>query len=91
MGVEYTEKNVTKNFGRPHLLNNMDELNILADAIENCLGLSYTTHLIKCHRHHRGFNSVCKYTVNLDFLRLQPRRTKIQKIQQGKKNEGKWK
>ena len=32
---------------------------------------------------------MCKYTVNIDFLRLQPKITGIQKIQQGTKNEGK--
>ena len=31
-----------------------------------------------------------KYTVNPYFLRLQPKITKIQKIQKGTKNEGKW-
>ena len=30
-------------------------------------------------------------TVNLAFRRLKPKITKIQKIQQGTKNEGKWK
>ena len=39
--------------------------------------------------HHKGFNSVCKSTVNLAFLRLQPKITRIHKIQQGTKNEGK--
>ena len=32
---------------------------------------------------------MCKSTVNLAFLRLQPKNKKIQKIQQGTKNEGK--
>ena len=59
--------------------------------MENRLGLSYTTQIINCHRHHRGFNAVCKSTVNLSFLRLQPKITRIQKIQQGTKNRGKWK
>ena len=75
----------------PHyLLSNLNELNILADAIENRLGLPYTTHLIHCHCHHIGFDAVCKSTVNLDFLRLQPKITRIHEIQQGTKKEGKW-
>ena len=69
----------------------MDELNILADAMENKLGLRYKTHLINCHCHHKDFNVVCKSSVNQAFLRLQPKITRIQKIQQGTKNEGKWK
>ena len=59
--------------------------------MENKLVLRYTTHLFKFRLHHKGFNAVCKSTVNLTFLRLQPKRTRIQKIQQGTKNEGKWK
>ena len=69
----------------------MDELNLLADSMENRLGLTYTTKLINCHRHQNGFDAVCRSTVNLAFLRLQPKITRIQKIQQGTKNEGKWK
>ena len=65
----------------------MDELDILADAMENRLGLRYTTHLINYHRHQSGFDAVCKSTVYLAFLRLQPKKTRIQKIQQGTKNE----
>ena len=59
--------------------------------MENKLGLCYTTHIINCHRHYKGFNAVCNSTVNLALLRIQPKRTIIQKIQQGTKNEGKWK
>ena len=69
----------------------MDELNILADTMENTLGLCYTTHLINFHCHQNGFDAVCKSTVNLAFLILQPKITIIQKIQQGTKNKGKWK
>ena len=72
-------------------MKNLDEFNILADAIENNLRLRYTTHMINHHRHNESFNAVCKYTDNLFFLRLQPKRTKIKKIQQGTKNEGMWK
>ena len=59
--------------------------------MENRLGLRYTTKLINCHRHQNGFDAVCRSTVNLAFLRLQPKITRIQKIQQGTKNEGKQK
>ena len=59
--------------------------------MENRLGLRYTTQLINFHRYRNGFDAVCKSTVNLAFLRLQPKITRIQKIQQGTKNEGKWK
>ena len=44
---------------------NSDEINILADALENHIGLRYTTHLINCHFHHDGLNVVCNCTVNL--------------------------
>ena len=57
--------------------------------MENRLGLRYTTKLINCHRHQNGFDAVCRSTVNLAYLRLQPKITRIQKIQQSTKNEGK--
>ena len=59
--------------------------------MENILVLRYTTHIINCHSHHNGFDAVCKSTVNIAFLRLQPKITRIHKIQQGTNNEGKWK
>ena len=68
---------------------NSDELNTIVDAMENNLGMNYITHIINCHFQHTGFNAVCKYTVNLDFLIIQPNRTKIQIIRQDKKSEGK--
>ena len=89
MGVQHTGKNIPKQFSKSYLLIFSDELNILADAMENHIGLSYATHLIKCHFQHKGFNAACKSTVNLAFLRSQPKRIKIQKIQQGTNNEGK--
>ena len=92
MKQEYTgNNNVTRNLNPPYLLSNLDELNLLADSMENRLGLRYTTKLINFHRHQNGFDTVCSSTVNLDFLRLQPKITRIQKIQKGTKNEGKWK
>ena len=92
MEQEYTgNNNVTRNLNPPYLLSNLDELNILVDSMENRLGLRYTTQLINFHCYRNGFDAVCKSTVNLAFLRLQPKITRIQKIQQGTKNEGNWK
>ena len=91
MEQEYTGNNCTRHLGQPYLLSNPDELNILADTMKKKLDLHYTAHLINCHRHHKGFNAVCKSIVNIAFLRLQPKRTIIQKIQKSTKNEGKWK
>ena len=91
MEQDYTGNNCTRHLGQPYLLSNTDELNILADTMEKKLGLSYTTHLINCRLHHKGFNAVCKSTFNPAFLRLQPKRTRIHKIQQVNKNGGKWK
>ena len=91
MEQDYTENNCTRHLGQPYLLSNTDELNILADAMENKLCLHYTTHIINCHLHHKGFNAVHKSTVNIAFLILQPKRIRIQKIQQGTNNDGKWK
>ena len=59
--------------------------------MENRLGVSYTTKLINCHRHQNGFDTVCRSTVSLDFLRFQPKITIIQKIKQFTKNAGKCK
>ena len=70
---------------------NPDELNILEDAMEIHLGLRYTTYLINCHLHHKVFNAVCKSTVNIYFLIIQPNRKYIYIIQQGTKNDCKWK
>ena len=56
MEQEYTgNNNVTRNLNPPYILSNLDELNILADSMENILGLSYTTKLINCHCHHNNF------------------------------------
>ena len=91
MEQEYTENNFTRHLNPPYLLSNLDELNILAYLMENRLGHTYTTKNIHYHRHQNGFDAVCRSTVNIAFLRLQPKITRIQKIQQGTKNEGKWK
>ena len=90
MEQEYTEDNHTRNLNPPYLLSNLDELDILADLMENRLGFGYTTHLINCHCNHNGFDAVFKSTGNLSFLRFQPKITRIQKIQQVTKNESKW-
>ena len=86
MEQEYTGNSCTRHLGQPYLLSNLYELNILC----RCNGKQTTNHLINCHRHHKVFNAVCKSTVNLDFFIIQLNRTRIQKIQQGTKNEGKW-
>ena len=70
MEQDYIGNNCTRHLGQPDLLSDLDELNILADAMENKIGLRYITHLINVHRHHKGFNAVCKSTVNLAFLVL---------------------
>ena len=57
--------------------------------MEKLLGLHYTTILINCHRQTHGENAVCRSTVNLAYMRLQPEITRVQKIQQGTKNAGK--
>ena len=57
--------------------------------MERRLGLQYTTLLIICHCQKKGDNAVCRSTVNLAYRRLHPRITRIHKIQQGTKNEGK--
>ena len=92
MEQQYTgNNNITKHLNPPYLVSNLDELNILADSMENRLGLTYTTKLINCHRYRNSFDAVFRSTVNPAFLRLTPKITRIQKIQQGTKNEGKWK
>ena len=77
MEQEYTGNNFTRHFNPHYLLSNSDELNILTDSMGNILGLRYTTHLINCHRHQNFFDELCKSNVNLSFLRLQPKRTRI--------------
>ena len=59
--------------------------------MENRLGITYTTKLLNCHCHQNGVDAFSQSTVNLAFSILAPKITRIQKIQQGTKNEGKWK
>ena len=82
MKTEYTGNNynLSRHFNPSYLVSNVDEINLLANSMENRLDLRYTTHLINFHRHHNGSDAVCKSTVNLDFLRLQYKITRIQKI-----------
>ena len=87
MEQQYTvNNNVTRNLNPPYLVSNVDEINILADSMENRLGLTYTIKLINCHCYRKGFDAVCRSTVNLSFFRLAPKITRIKKIQQGAKN-----
>ena len=57
--------------------------------MQNSLGLCYRMLLINVHCHTHVDNVVCRSTVNLALERLKPNINKIQKIQQGTKNEGK--
>ena len=89
MEQEYTgTNNVTSHLNPPHLVSNLEELNILVDSMEKRLGLRYTSQLINCRRYQNGFDEVCKTTFNLAFLILQLNRTTIKKIQQVTNNEG---
>ena len=85
-GVNCTGRNVTKNHGRPYLLSSSYEINLLANSMQKRLGLRYKTLLINFNCQKNGNNIVSRSTVNLAFRRIQPKITKIQKIQQGTKN-----
>ena len=69
-----TQKNYSKHIGRTYLLKDSNELNILSGFMENRLGLCYTTSMINCHMKTQVFDAVCKYTVNLAFNILQPKK-----------------
>ena len=88
-GVEYTGINVTKKHGRLYLLSFSYDINLLVNSMQNRIGLRYTTLLINCHCQTHGDNALSRSTANLAFRILQPKITKIQKIQQGTSNEGK--
>ena len=45
-GVNYTGINGTKNYCRPHLVNSSSEINLLANLMQNRLGLHYKILLI---------------------------------------------
>ena len=91
--TEYTGNNynLSRHFNPFYLVSNVDEINLLANSMENRLDIAYTTKLLNCYCHQYVVDAVCRSTVNLSFLRLVPTITRIQKIQQGTKNEGKWK
>ena len=90
-GVKYTGNNETKNHGRPYLISSSYEINLIANSMGKRLCLRYTTLLINFHRQKNGDNAVCRSTVNLAYGRFQSKITRVQKIQQGINNEGKWK
>ena len=93
MKKDYTGNNynLSRHFNPYYLVSNVDEINILPNSTEKRVGITYTTKLFNCHLHQNGVDAVCRSTVNLAFLRLAPKITRIQKIQQGTKNEDKWK
>ena len=93
MKTEYTGNNynLSRHFNSSYLVSNVDEINLIATSMENRLGIMYTTKLLNCHRHRNGVDAVSRSTFNLAFSRLAPKITRIQKIQQGTKNKGKWK
>ena len=70
-GFKYTGKNVTNKHGGPYLLSSSSEINLLANSMENRLGLRYTMLLVNFHSHTHGENSGIRSTVNLAFRRLQ--------------------
>ena len=90
-GVQYTGKSYSKHTGRPYLLKDSNELNILADCIKIRPNLQYKTSLINCHLEKQGFDAVYKSTVNTAFKRNQPRIKPPRKSQnlQGKIVSGK--
>ena len=59
--------------------------------MQNRFGLRYTTLVINCHHHTHGDNAVSISTANIYCRRIQPKIKKIDKIQQGTKNESKCK
>ena len=84
MKQEYTgNNNLTKHLNPSCLISNADELNLLASSMENRLGITYTTKLLNCHRHQNGVDAVCCFTVDISFLRLAPKITRIQKNSTG--------
>ena len=82
MEQQYTgNNNVTTYLNPPYLVSNLNELKILADSTENRLGLTYTTKLINFYCHNNVFDAVFRSTVNLAFLRLAPKITRIQGVE----------
>ena len=88
MKTEYTGNNYnfSRHFNPSYLVSNVDEINLLENLMESRLGIMYTTKILNCHRHQNGVDTVSRSTVNLAFLRLAPKITRIQKIQQGTNN-----
>ena len=90
-GVQYTVNNETKKHGIPYLISSSYEINRISNSMGERIGLRYTTLLIDFHSQTNGDNAVCRSTANLAYRRLQPKITRVQKIQEGKNNDGKWK
>ena len=67
-----TQEKNSKHIVRLYLIKDSNELNIIADYMENRLGLRYKTSLINWHQKIQVFDAVCNSTVNLDFQRIQP-------------------
>ena len=82
-GVKYTGINISKKHGRPYLLSFYYEINLITNSMQSRLVFRYTTLFINCHRQTQSDNAVSRYTINLVFWILQPKVTKIHKIQQG--------
>ena len=76
-GVKFTGRNVTKNHGRPYPISSSYEINMIANSIENRIGLCYTMLSINFHCQTHVYNVVSRSTVDLAFRRLQPKITKI--------------
>ena len=88
MKTEYkgNNYNISRHFNPSYLVSNFDEMKLLENSMENRLGITYTTKFLNRHRHQNGVDAVCRSTVNIAFLRLAPKITRIQKIQQSTKN-----
>ena len=90
-GIRYTGGGGTGKSGIPRLVNSSSEINMLANSMQNRLGLRNTTILINCHCQTKVGNAVSRSNFNLAFRKILPKLTKIQNIEQGTKNGGKWK
>ena len=52
MKQEYTgNNNLTMHFNPYYLVSNVDEINLLANSMENRLDITYTNKLLNCHCH----------------------------------------
>ena len=68
-GVQYIGTKYSKHTGRPNLLKDSNELNILSDCMENRLGPRYTTALINCHnKKHKVLMQTITWTRKNNYL-----------------------